>query len=109
MKRDNRQPQRGVYLSTRLAVISGADLEWQTRVTRENGVVVAVITQAQMVLEPRLSSQETMVQLFAGKSLAEQKTRMTTLERAGAIKRLPLFPTNGQVFRLPHAAFDELF
>jgi len=28
---------------------------WQTRVTRENGVVVAVVTQTQMVLEPRLS------------------------------------------------------
>lgn len=57
---------------------------WQTRVTRENGVVVAVITQTQMVLEPRLSPQETMIQLFAGKSSAEQKTLMATLERAGA-------------------------
>ena len=56
---------------------------WQTRVTRENGVVVAVVTQTQMVLEPRLSPQETMIQLFAGKSLAEQKTLMATLERAG--------------------------
>jgi uncharacterized protein (TIGR00369 family) len=57
---------------------------WQTRVTRENGVVVAVVTQAQMVLAPRLSPQETMIQLFAGKSPAEQKTLMATLERAGA-------------------------
>src|SRR5260221_13025116 len=56
---------------------------WQTRVTRENGIVVAVVTQTQMVLEPRLSPQETMIQLFAGKSLAEQKTLMATLERAG--------------------------
>ncbi len=57
---------------------------WQTRVTRENGVVVAVVTQTQMVLEPCLPPQETMIQLFAGKSSAEQKTLMATLERAGA-------------------------
>jgi hypothetical protein len=37
-----------------------------------------------MVLEPRLSPQETMVKLFTGKSLAEQKALMATLERAGA-------------------------
>jgi 1,4-dihydroxy-2-naphthoyl-CoA hydrolase len=57
---------------------------WQTRVTRENGAVVAVITQTQMVLEPRLSPQDTMVKLFEGRSLAEQKALMATLERAGA-------------------------
>ena len=57
---------------------------WQTRVTRENGVVVAVVIQTQMVLEPRLSPQETMVKLFEGKSLTEQKTLMALLERAGA-------------------------
>lgn len=57
---------------------------WQTRVTRENGVVIAVVTQTQMVLEPRLSPQETMVKLFEGKSLAEQKTLLATLERGGA-------------------------
>jgi hypothetical protein len=37
-----------------------------------------------MVLEPRLSPQETLIQLFAGKSPAEQKALMATLERAGA-------------------------
>lgn len=57
---------------------------WQTRVTREDGTVVAIITQTQMVLEPRLSPQDTMVKLFEGKSLAEQKALMATLERAGA-------------------------
>src|SRR5262245_9996502 len=57
---------------------------WQTCVTRENGVEIAVVSQTQMVLEPRLSPQETMIQLFAGKSSAEQKTLMATLERAGA-------------------------
>jgi uncharacterized protein (TIGR00369 family) len=57
---------------------------WQTRVTREDGAIVAVVTQTQMVLEPRLSPQETLVKLFEGKSLAEQKALMATLERAGA-------------------------
>jgi len=57
---------------------------WQTRVIRENGVIVAVVTQTQMVLEPRLSPQETLGKLFEGKSLAEQKALMATLERAGA-------------------------
>jgi 1,4-dihydroxy-2-naphthoyl-CoA hydrolase len=57
---------------------------WQTRITRENSVLVAVVTQTQMVLEPHLSPQETMVKLFEGKTLAEQKTLMATLERAGA-------------------------
>lgn len=57
---------------------------WQTRVTRENGTLIAVVTQTQMVLEPRLSPQETMVKLFEGKTLAEQKALMATLERAGA-------------------------
>ena len=57
---------------------------WQTRVTRENGALVAVVTQTQMVLEPRLSPQDTMVKLFEGKTLDEQKALMATLERAGA-------------------------
>jgi 1,4-dihydroxy-2-naphthoyl-CoA hydrolase len=57
---------------------------WQTRVTREDGTVVAVVTQTQMVLEPRLSPQETMAKLFEGKSLTEQKTLLATLERSGA-------------------------
>lgn len=57
---------------------------WQTRVTREDGTVVAIVTQTQMALEPRLSPQETMVKLFEGKSLAEQKSLMALLERGGA-------------------------
>ena len=57
---------------------------WQTRVTRENGVVVAVVVQTQLVLEPRLSPQETMGKLFEGKSVAEQKALMALLERGGA-------------------------
>lgn len=57
---------------------------WQTRITREDGAVVAIVTQTQMVLEPRLTPQETMVKLFEGKSLTEQKTLLALLERGGA-------------------------
>lgn len=57
---------------------------WQTRITREDGAVVAIVTQTQMVLEPRISPQETMTKLFEGKSLAEQKALLATLERGGA-------------------------
>lgn len=57
---------------------------WQTRVAREDGAVVAVVTQTQMVLEPRLSPQQTLEKLFEGKSLVEQKALMAMLERVGA-------------------------
>jgi 1,4-dihydroxy-2-naphthoyl-CoA hydrolase len=57
---------------------------WQTRVTRENGGIVAVVTQTQMVLEPRLSPQETLMKLFEGNSPADQKALMAMLERGGA-------------------------
>jgi len=57
---------------------------WQTRLTREDGAIVAVVTQTQMVLEPRLSPQETIAKFFEGKSLAEQKALLAALERDGA-------------------------
>ena len=57
---------------------------WQTRITREDGGVIAVVTQTQMTLLPRLSPQETMARLFEGKSLSEQKALLATLERSGA-------------------------
>lgn len=57
---------------------------WQTRVTAEDGRLVAVVTQTQMVLEARPSPQETLASLFAGKSIADQKTLLATLERGGA-------------------------
>lgn len=57
---------------------------WHTRITREDDAVVAVVTQTQMVLEPRLTPQETMAKLFEGKSLAEQKDLLAILERGGA-------------------------
>lgn len=57
---------------------------WRTTVTREDGRVVAIVTQTQMVLEPPRSNQELLAALFAGKSLDEQKAVLATLERSGA-------------------------
>lgn len=59
-------------------------LVWQTRVTRESGSVIAVVIQTQIVLEPRLSPEETMMKLFDGKSRADQKALLARLERSGA-------------------------
>ena len=57
---------------------------WRTTVAREDGRIVAVVQQTQMVLEPPKSPQELLPMLFAGKSLAEQKALLAQLERTGA-------------------------
>jgi len=57
---------------------------WQTRVTAADGRLIAVVTQTQIVLEARLSPQETLAALFAGKSADEQKALLSTLEHGGA-------------------------
>ena len=57
---------------------------WQTRVTAPDGRLIAVITQTQMVLTARPSPQEAAAALFAGKTVAEQKTLLATLEHGGA-------------------------
>jgi uncharacterized protein (TIGR00369 family) len=69
---------------------------WQTRVRTEQGGVIAVVTQTQMVLEPRLSPQDTMARLFEGKPVAEQKALLAQLERGGAAlyRRLAAAETN---------------
>jgi len=59
-------------------------MAWHTRVTADSGRLLAVVTQTQIVLEPRASAQETLAALFAGKSTAEQQALLATLERAGA-------------------------
>jgi uncharacterized protein (TIGR00369 family) len=56
---------------------------WQTRVTNPEGRLLALVTQSQIVLEPQKSPQEQLQALFAEKSLAEQKSLLATLERAG--------------------------
>jgi 1,4-dihydroxy-2-naphthoyl-CoA hydrolase len=57
---------------------------WRTRVTGEGGRPVAVVQQTQMVLEAPKSEQETLTELFAGKSDVEQKALLARLERGGA-------------------------
>jgi len=57
---------------------------WRTTVAREDGRVVAVVTQTQMVIEPAKTPQELLPALFGGKSLAEQKALLAQLERSGA-------------------------
>jgi hypothetical protein len=57
---------------------------WQTRVTTQDGRLLAVVTQTQAVLEAKPTVQETLGALFSGKPLAEQKALLARLERAGA-------------------------
>lgn len=57
---------------------------WQTRVTGPDGRLIALITQTQIVLEAKQSPQDMLTSLFGGKSLAEQKALLATLERGGA-------------------------
>jgi uncharacterized protein (TIGR00369 family) len=59
-------------------------LVWQTRVTGPDGRLLALVTQTQIVLEPRKSEQDTLAALFEGKSLDQQKALLAQLERGGA-------------------------
>ena len=57
---------------------------WQTRVLSEDGRTLAIVTQTQMVLEPKADAQQALVSLFQGKSIEEQKAILAQLERSGA-------------------------
>jgi uncharacterized protein (TIGR00369 family) len=57
---------------------------WRTTVRREDGRVIAVVTQTQMVLLPQQTPEQTVAGLFQGKGLDEQKALLAGLERAGA-------------------------
>jgi uncharacterized protein (TIGR00369 family) len=57
---------------------------WRTELTSEDGKLLAVVTQTQMVLTGPKSPQETVMELFAGKSQEEQKALLAQLERGGA-------------------------
>ncbi len=57
---------------------------WQTRVLSPDGRTLAVVTQTQIVLEPKKTAQQTMASLFQGKSAEEQKALIAQLERGGA-------------------------
>ena len=56
---------------------------WQTQVSREDGRLVALVTQTQMVLPARLTPQEQLASLFAGGDTAANQALLATLERAG--------------------------
>ncbi|MEO6196920.1 MAG: PaaI family thioesterase [Dehalococcoidia bacterium] len=57
---------------------------WRTTLTKEDGRTIAIVTQTQMVLQGPKSEQQMLADLFAGKSLDEQKALLAQLERAGA-------------------------
>jgi 1,4-dihydroxy-2-naphthoyl-CoA hydrolase len=57
---------------------------WQTTVAREDGRLVAVVTQTQMVLAGPPPPQEAIAAFFQGKSLVEQKALLAQLEHGGA-------------------------
>jgi 1,4-dihydroxy-2-naphthoyl-CoA hydrolase len=57
---------------------------WRTTITREDGRLVAVVTQTQMVLAGPPPPQEAIASFFQGKSLADQKALLAELEHGGA-------------------------
>jgi uncharacterized protein (TIGR00369 family) len=57
---------------------------WRTVLANEDGKTIAVVTQTQMVLAGPKTEQQQLAELFAGKSLPEQKALLARLERAGA-------------------------
>jgi hypothetical protein len=54
---------------------------WQTRVTCGDGRLVAVVTQTQLVLEPPPTAPLRLAATLAGKSAAEQKALLASIER----------------------------
>jgi 1,4-dihydroxy-2-naphthoyl-CoA hydrolase len=57
---------------------------WRTTVTREDGRLMAIVTQTQMVLEGPPPPEQAIARFFQGKSFAEQKELLAKLERSGA-------------------------
>jgi uncharacterized protein (TIGR00369 family) len=58
---------------------------WQTRVTSSDGKLLALVTQTQAVLEAPMTPEQALGQLFAGKSHAEWRELLTTLERSAGV------------------------
>jgi 1,4-dihydroxy-2-naphthoyl-CoA hydrolase len=54
---------------------------WQTRLTSEDGRLMAVVTQTQLVLEPPRADSLPLAAIIAGTSPAEQKRLLATVER----------------------------
>lgn len=62
----------------------GRTMVWQTTIRGADGKTIAVVTQTQMVLEPRRSPGEQLAALFEGKGADAQQALLARLERAGA-------------------------
>jgi 1,4-dihydroxy-2-naphthoyl-CoA hydrolase len=56
---------------------------WQTRVTAEDGRLIALVVQTQMVLEPRRDPGELLQSLFSGKAPVDKRALLAQLERGG--------------------------
>jgi uncharacterized protein (TIGR00369 family) len=56
---------------------------WQTRVSRSDGRLVALVTQTQIVLPKELSPEEQMGSLFATGETPDQQSLLARLERSG--------------------------
>lgn len=56
---------------------------WQTRVERDDGRLVAIVTQTQIVLPRTASAEEQLAGLFADRAPTEQQALLARLERAG--------------------------
>ena len=57
---------------------------WRTQVTGEDGRLIAVVQQTQMVIEARKTPLEAITGLFEGLPVPEQKALLASLERGGA-------------------------
>ena len=57
---------------------------WRTTVTREDGKLIAIVTQTQMVLDGPPPPEQAIAKFFQGKSIAEQKALLAQLEHGGA-------------------------
>ncbi len=74
----------GKVVGTATALHKGRrTMVWQTRIEREDGRLVAVVTQTQIVLPKELSPAEQMIGLFAGMDTAAQQALLAQLERSG--------------------------
>lgn len=57
---------------------------WRTEITREDGRLVAVVTQTQIVLEAKVTPEEQMANLFAKGETADHQQLLARLERSGS-------------------------
>lgn len=56
---------------------------WQTRIERDDGKLVALVTQTQMILARAKEPGEQLASLFAGRDAASQMSLLAMLERSG--------------------------